>query len=274
MSKRIELLEKKGEFLKRELDTFRAALGSIEADRTEEYKAVAEKYFGDVLTIEGDKINATNERIEFLRNCPERNYDKEVLTVYLRGESFRDTDVNRLETSFYSTSENSEFELNRMVLLGKAAEIIIDHKDDILAEWNFVTESFSGKISDARKKVWNAEKLVSENSEKITAIENEIVKEKLFGEGIKFEIPESGRTRDLPEFDARWNYRIDKVTSIRATRKTASGKSYDVEGTFAINRWDSDKNEYYTEDSCFEIKAVKAENIDRMLLWNRELIKE
>ena len=188
MSKRIELLEKKGEFLKRELDTFRAALGSIEADRTEEYKAVAEKYFGDVLTIEGDKINATNERIEFLRNCPERNYDKEVLTVYLRGESFRDTDVNKLETSFYSTSENSEFELNRMVLLGKAAEIIIDHKDDILAEWNFVTESFSGKISDARKKVWKAEKLVSENDSKITAIENEIVKEKLFGEGIKFEI--------------------------------------------------------------------------------------
>jgi len=274
MSKRVELLEKKGEFLKRELDTFRAALGSIEADRSADYKAVAEKYFGEVLTIEGDKINATNERIEFLRNCPERNYDKEVLTVYLRGESFRDNDVNRIETGFYSTSENSEFELNRMVLLGKAAEIIIDHKDDILAEWNFVTESFSGKISDARKKVWKAEKLVSENGEKITAIENEIVKEKLFGEGIKFEMPESGRTRDLPEFDARWNYRIDKVTSIRATRKTASGKSYDVEGTFAINRWDDKKNEYYTEDSCFEIKSVKAENIDRMLFWNRELIKE
>lgn len=274
MSKRIELLEKKGEFLKRELDTFRATLGAVKDERSLEYKAVAEKYFGEVLTIEGDKINATDERIEFLRNCPERNYDKEVLTVYLRGESFRDTDVNRLETSFYSTSENSEFELNRMILLGKTAEIIIDHKDDILAEWNFVTESFSGKISDARKKVWDAEKLVSENGEKITAIENEIVKEKLFGEGIKFEMPESGRTRDLPEFDARWNYRIDKVTSIRATRKTASGKSYDVEGTFAINRWDDKKNEYYTEDSCFEIKAVKAENIDRMLFWNRELIKE
>ena len=273
MSKRIELLEKKGEFLKSELDIFRATLGSIEADRCNDYKAVAEKYFGEVLTIEGDKINATDERIEFLRKCPERNYNKEMLTVYLRGESFRDNDVNRIETGFYSTSENSEFELNRMVLLGKAAEIILDHKDDILAEWNFVTESFSGKISDARKKVWKAEKLVSENGEKITAIENEIVKEKLFGEGIKFEMPEGG-ARHLPEFDARWNYRIDKVTSIRATRKTTSGKSYDVEGTFAINRWDSDKNEYYTEDSCFEVKAVKAENIDRMLLWNKELIKE
>ena len=274
MSKRVELLEKKGEFLKRELDTFRTTLEEVKAERSLEYKAVAEKYFGEALTIEGDKINASNERIEFVRNCPERNYDKDVLTVYLRGESFRDTDVDRLETSFYSTSENSEFELNRMVLLGKVAEIIIDHKDDILAEWNFVTESFGGKLNDARKKVYDAEKLVSENGEKISAIENEIVKEKLFGEGIKFEMPESGRTRDLPEFDARWNYRIDKVTSIRATRKTASGKSYDVEGTFAIDRWDSDKNEYYTEDSCFEVKAVKAENIDRMLSWNRELIKE
>ena len=273
MSKRVELLEKKGKFLKSELENFKTTLGAVKAERSVEYKDVAEKYFGEVLTIEGDKINATDERIEFLRNCPERNYDKEVLTVYLRGESFRDNDVNRIETGFYSTSENSEFELNRMVLLGKAAEIILDHKDDILAEWNFVTESFSGKISDARKKVWKAERLISENGEKITAIENEIVKEKLFGEGIKFEMPEGG-ARHLPEFDARWNYRIDKVTSIRATRKTASGKSYDVEGTFAINRWDSDKNEYYTEDSCFEIKAVKAENIDRMLLWNRELIKE
>lgn len=274
MSKRIELLEKKGEFLKRELDTFRAALGSIEADRSEEYKAVAEKYFGEALTIEGDKVEVKNDRIDFIKIDPERNYDKEVLTVYLRGESFRDTDVNMLETSFYSTSENSEFELNRMVLLGKVAEIIIDHKDDILAEWNFVTESFSGKLNDARKEFYVAGKLVSENVNKISAIEDEIVKEKLFGEGIKFKMPENGRTRDLPEFDARWDYRIDKVTSIRATRKTASGKSYDVEGTFAIDRWDSDKNEYYTEDSCFEIKAVKADNIERMLTFNKELIKE
>ncbi len=274
MSKRVELLEKKGKFLKSELENFKNTLGAVKAERSSEYKAVAEKYFGEVLTIEGDKVNATDERIEFLRNCPERNYDKEVLTVYLRGESFRDNDVSRIETGFYSTSENSEFELNRMVLLGKAAEIIIDHKDDILAEWNFVTESFSGKINDARKKVYDADKLVSENDSKISAIENEIVKENLFGEGIKFKMPENGRTRDLPGFDARWDYRIDKVTSIRATRKTASGKSYDVEGTFAIDRWDSNKNEYYTEDSCFEVKAVKADNIERMLTFNKELIKE
>ena len=273
MSKRIELLEKKGKFLKRELDTFRAALGSIEADRSEEYKAVAEKYFGEALTIEGDKVEISNSRIDFIRIDPERHYGKDVLTVYLRGESFRDTDVDRLETSFYSTSENSEFELNRMVLLGKAAEIIIDHKDDILAEWNFVTESFSGKISDARKKVWDAEKLVTGNNEKITTLENDILKAKLFGEGIEFEMPERG-ARYLPHFDARWNDRIDKVTSIRATRKTASGKSFDVEGTFAINRWDSDKNEYYTEDSTFKCKSVRADNIERMIFWNRELIKE
>ena len=273
MSKRVELLEKKGKFLKSELENFKTTLGAVKDERSLEYKAVAEKYFGEVLTIEGDKINATDERIEFVRNCPERNYDKEVLTVYLRGESFRDNDVNRIETGFYSTSENSEFELNRMVLLGKAAEIILDHKDDILAEWNFVTESFSGKISDARKKVWDAEKLVTGNNEKITTLENDILKAKLFGEGIKFEMPERG-ARYLPEFDARWNDRIDKVTSIRATRKTASGKSYDVEGTFAINRWDSEKNEYYTEDSTFKCKSVRADNIERMIFWNKELIKE
>lgn len=273
MSKRIELLEKKGEFLKRELDTFRAALGSIEADRSEEYKAVAEKYFGEVLTIEGDKIEISDNKIEFLRIDPERNYSKDVLTVYLRGESFRDTDVTRLETSFYSTSENSEFELNRMILLGKTAEIIIDHRDDILAEWNFVTESYSGEINDAQKKVWDAKKLVSENDDKITTLENEMVKEKLFGEGIKFEMPEGG-ARYLPELDVRWDYRIKKVTSIRATRKTASGKSYDVEGTFAIDRWDSDKNEYYTDDSTFKCKSVRADNVDRILYLNRELIKK
>ena len=232
-------------------------------------------YFSGILCDpDGDAyIEVSDSYIYFKMQHEDYKYPKEILSLSLRGESFRHDDINRIETGFYSTTENSVFELNRMVLLGKAAEIILDHKDDILAEWNFVTESFSGKISDARKKVWKAEKLVSENGEKVTAIENEIVKEKLFGEGIKFEMPEGG-ARHLPEFDARWNYRIDKVTSIRATRKTASGKSYDVEGTFAINRWDSDKNEYYTEDSCFEIKAVKAENIDRMLLWNRELIKE
>ena len=274
MSKRVELLEKKGEFLKRELDTFRASLGSIEADRSEEYKSVAEKYFGEVLTLEGDKIKVSDYRIEFLRFDPERNYDKEVLTVYLRGESFRDTDVNRLETSFYSTSENSEFELNRMVLLGKAAEIIIDHKDDILAEWNFVTESFSGKLNDARKKVYDAEKLVSENDSKILEIEKENLLYKLFNGGVEFRIPEDGDLRRLPTLQARWDWSVDKITSIKITRKTASGKSYDVEGTFAIERWNHESKKSYITESTFDCKSVRADKIKSMFAINRELIKD
>ena len=274
MSKRVELLEKKDEFLRRELDNFKTVLSEIEADRFKDFKAVAEKYFGEVLTIEGDKIEVSDSKIEFLRIDPERKYSKEVLTIYLRGESFSYTEVDRLETSFYSTSENSEFELNRMVLLGKTAEIIIDHRDDILAEWNFVTESFNVEMNDARKKVWNAEKLVSENDDKITTLENEMVKEKLFGEGIKFSIPEDGSLRRLPSLQARWDWSVDKITSIKVTRKTTSGKSYDVEGTFAISRWDDESKKSYITESTFDCNSVRADKVEYMLHFNRELIKE
>ena len=108
----------------------------------------------------------------------------------------------------------------------------------------------------------------------IAGLEKEDLNIKLFGKGIKFRLLGDEKAYCLPSLNARWDYEIKKVTSIRATRKTYSGKSYDVEGTFAIERWDSDKNEYYTEDSTFKCKSVRADNIERMIFWNKELIKE
>ena len=268
---RIDVLNEMKGKLKNELTEVTKKRESIASDRADALNQVYEKYFLETLET-GDSFRVSDTRLEFCRPEEGRKFDKEILTLYFKSD-WETKEVEDIETSFYSTSDNSEFELRRMKLLGKVAEVIIDFKDDIVAEVNKTRSDFEEAYSNTSSEIWKIEKEISKVNNQISDIENEIVKEKLFGEGIKFEMPEEGARR-LPEFDARWDYRINKVTSIRATRKTASGKSYDVEGTFAIERWDSDKNESYTEDSCFKVKAVKAANIDHMLSWNKELIKK
>ena len=273
MSKRKTILENSIENSRKKLVTLTKKRRSIVDERNAELKKVADYFFSSAL-IEGDEFVVGDERIEIRRPHPDYTYSKELITLYFRKDVRNDNEVNKINTSFYSTSENSPFELNRMILLGKVAEIIIDFSDDIIANWNKVNNRFYKKELKVSKSIWSIESDIRNAEKMIVDLEKEDLKIKLFGKGIKFGLLGDEKAYSLPSLSARWNYHINKVTSIRATRKTYSGKSYDVEGTFAIERWDSDKNEYYTEDSPFKVKAVRADNVNNLVYWNRNRIKE
>ena len=161
-----------------------------------------------------------------------------------------------------------------MILIGKVAEVIIDFKDDILAEVNHTRSDFEKDYSDTSSEIWKIEKEISKVNDQISDIEKENLLSKLFNGGVKFSIPEDGRLRKLPTLQARWDWSVDKITSIKVTRKTTSGKSFDVEGTFAIERWDDESKKSYITESTFECNSVRADKVESMLSFNSELIKE
>ena len=273
MSKRKTILENSIENSRKKLVTLTKKRVGIVDERNAELKKVADYFFSTAL-VKGDEFVVGDDRIEIKRLHPDYTYSKELITLYFRKDKWDDGEFSKINTSFYSTSENSTFELNRMILLGKVAEIIIDFKDDIIANWNKVAKEFGKKELKVSKSIWRIESDIRNAEEMIAGLEKEDLNIKLFGKGIKFGLLGDEKAYCLPSLRARWDYEINKVTSIRATRKTYSGKSYDVEGTFAIERWDSDKNEYYTEDSPFKCKSVRAVNVDNLVYWNRNRIKE
>ena len=117
MSKRKTILENSIENSRKKLVTLTKKRRSIVDERNAELKKVADYFFSSAL-IEGDEFEVGDERIEIRRPHPDYTYSKELITLYFRKDVRNDNEVNKINTSFYSTSENSPFELNRMILLG------------------------------------------------------------------------------------------------------------------------------------------------------------
>lgn len=270
---RIDVLNEMKGKLKNELTELRKKRESIASDRSDALNQVYEKYFLDTLET-GDSFRVYDTRLEFCRPEEGRKYDKDILTLYFRNSDWKSTEVDEIETSFYSTTDNSEFELRRMILIGKVAGVLIDFQDDILAEVNHTRSKFEKSYNKTSQDIWKCEKEISKVREQIREIEKENLLSKLFDGGVKFQIPEDGRLRKLPTLQARWDWSVDKITSIKVTRKTTSGKSFDVEGTFAIERWDDESKKSYITESTFECNSVRADKVESMLSFNSELIKE
>ena len=51
-------------------------------------------------------------------------YDKEICKLDLRKNDWKSNKFDDLRISYYSTSESSEFELNRLITIGKIAELV------------------------------------------------------------------------------------------------------------------------------------------------------
>ena len=265
--KKIELIREILEKKKAEEKKFGFQLRGLKDKRTKELTEEMASYFSEVLTDpDGDGyIEISGNYIYFKMKHEDYSYPKEILSLSLRGESFRDDDIDRIETGFYSTTENSIFELNRMVVIGKVGQILLDYSDDIIACWNKIVDDFKRDISKTRKALWAKEAEVRDIEYEIKDLERIALKNKLLSDGIEFN---EGIT-----LGAKWNWDIRNVMSMKVTRVTPSGLSYDLELKVKRSKWDDKKKDYVEIINTLEAKTVKAYNVDAAVSYNKERIK-
>jgi hypothetical protein len=265
--KKIELIREILEKKKAEEKKFDSKLRGLKDKRTKKLTEEMASYFSEVLTDpDGDSfVEISGNYIYFKMKHEDYSYPKEILSLSLRGESFRDDDIDRIETGFYSTTENSIFELNRMVVIGKVGQILLDYSDDIIACWNKVVDDFKKDISKTRKALWAKEAEVRDIEYEIKDLERIALKDKLLADGIEF-------TEGIT-LGARWNWDIRNVMGIKVTRVTPSGKSYDLELQVKSTRWNENKKDYVEKIEPLFAKAVKAYNVDTAVSYNKERIK-
>ena len=236
----------------------------IELDKRVDLTEAMEYFFPELLN-DDTHLEVSDSYIYFKKKREDYNYPKEVLSLSLRGKSWRDDNIETIETGFYSTNENSFFELERMVLIGSVGKILLDYSDDIIANWNCVVLKYKDLLSNARKKVWDKEKEISELDSQVTELKKAALKDKLMSDGIEF-------TEGIT-LGARWNWDIRNVRGIKITRVTPSGKSYDLELKVERSKWDMRKKDYVYEIEYLEAKAVKAYNVDMAVNYNKEKIE-
>jgi len=268
---RITILEQKLVQLQEKRNQAGITCRDLEEARIDIISRMIHEYFEEVLE-EGDTIVVSSDRVEFTRPQEGYNYNKELLTLYFNNRDWRDEEADSIQTSFYSTSENSEYELRRMILIGKVGQIVLDFKDDILGKFNQIKADTKEELSKARKVEWDIEKEIREVNNQIDKIKKENLFSKLENEGIEFELPEGKSVHELPNIDVRFDWTVYNVKGIKIIKKTTSGKSADIELKVMNNVWNMDSQSYNGKEQIIVVEKVRMDNVERFLQYNSERI--
>ena len=266
--KKVKLIEEIVSKKQAEKKEFVKKRQKIILDKRVDLTEAMEYFFPEILN-DSTHLEVSDNYVYFKRKHEDYTYPKDVLTLCLRGKSWRDEEIDRIETSFYSTTDDSKFELERMILLGNVAKILLDYSDDIIANWNCVVKKYESILSDAHKDVWNMEKEITTLENEIAQIKKAAREKDLFDNGVEFDLTDD--YHDRISLDVRWDYRIYGIKGVKVTRVTPSGKSYDLDLKINRKRWINDKYEDFIEDR--KVKSVRADNVWSMINMNRNRIK-
>ena len=173
----------------------------------------------------------------------------EICTVKLKEYSRWDDTENTgdhftdLGISTYSSSDNySEFNLERMLFTGQVAMIIKDFKDDILADMNKVYKQHT-KLTD---KSWDKVAVVKDQIQEIEDQRSKF-KHDIFMEDLKNGIELlDDKTASI---QVRYDWHVGSIIAAKITRTSYSGKSVDLEVKTKGRSWNSETEKY--EDQIF-----------------------
>jgi hypothetical protein len=209
------------------------------------YKAIVDKYFNDFTNEEiYTKVSNDGELVTFLRPHVDYNYPKELMDLRLRTD-WKTGEITDVHTSVYSTSDNSVWELERLQLVGQIASILIDYKDDFMAEMMSFKEACKKESKALRQAGYDIEKDIRECNKEIDRMHTEAAEELLNGEGLTF-------GTKLACVDISWNNEVRRVRKARILGKTPSGKSADLEITTSYGD---------NEENVYTYKKVRMSNV-------------
>jgi len=214
-----QIIEKKSEELKELTKTY----VEVEKKRDAQYFEIIQEYFGGEFTLD-DVYFKHDYGTTFVVKRPhdQYDYDKELITLRFR-DDWKTGEFTDIETSMYSTNDNSQWELERLFTAGEVAKVLLDFRDDILAKFNFTKESFSEEFNAAQKAKWVCESDISKLKDEKNQTFLDRAEALLNGEGLVFDKEKKGT------IDIKWDWTIRGITSAKILSKTTSGKSADIE---------------------------------------------
>lgn len=168
--------------------------------------------------------------VYFRMDHPNYNYKKELFNLYLR-ESWRVNEdgmkFTGIDLSYYTTSTKGidTWELLRLQLLGKVAEIVHAHHDRILDRINNDSLRFKDEMNEVYREIQEVQSTIGE----LKTIEHNKIKEELKKDLLSGKILEFDRHIGIK---LKFNHTAD-LTDIKLTNISKSGKTADVIYTYS-----------------------------------------
>ena len=182
ITSRIQEVEQKLSFLDQKIESINTVYQELElafiTPFLEQYNIVSEEYFL-VHQYDAFAINTLKDGI----------YRDELVSFRICNSSYSlEGDRERIiSTSFYSTNANSDFELNRMIIIGKVGQMLLDNKNNIISGWNELSKKRSIETKETHREMGVLEKELRELKLSLKEIEKEEVYDKLRG-GVHFKM--------------------------------------------------------------------------------------
>lgn len=183
------------------------------------------------------EIEVVRGSVYFKMPHPNYSYNKELFSLYLR-ENWRDEGqkYSGMDVSYYTTSTKAEdaWEMKRLQLLGKVAEIVERCHSDILTAANNVIAGFKDQYAPINAQLRILREGIRDIDERIAVLEKEKIAFDLKKDGVTFD---SGMNIQLKYSYSPW------IKSIKLTDFSKSGKK--ATAVFVLNHG----NITYSEDN-------------------------
>ena len=265
---RLEILNIRLDQISNDLEKLENRRSALWHRRKDELKRVLEKFFQ--VTDEKFTVDFTDLRAS-LRYSDSSRYSGIVEAVIDERWS-REDDADRgedLKIHFNGSTftQIGEWVLDEAQARFEFMQCAVDHKDDILAEWNTVSQKYESLMSTFWPKEKELRAAYNNQQKDITAIENENMMTKLTSDGVEFTKDKRG---NLPELEVKWDWTLRNVASIKVTRTTPSGKSADLVVTQKFRNWNTEGDEIREQ----LVEKVRMDKINRFLRFNDSLISK
>jgi hypothetical protein len=190
MTTKVSILERKVEVLQEQKQKIASQRWECQARFQAALTRCFQKYFRGVVS-EDVSIVCTNTTIDF-KMLDENCREKEIFQIYLKENyMMEERAVNAYrdaQLSYYSTSTNSDFELQRLENLGRVAMLLRNFKDKVLDQANELAKIYDAEL--AMEKFFEREDEVGRQikvlRDEISTLKKEKIQSDLINGGVVF----------------------------------------------------------------------------------------
>ena len=264
--KRVEILMMRLEELYDRKNELTSRMESLDKRKKQQKKLVLEKYFNIELPEDYSTFIKSDENVEL--RVGDSKYAIGDFYFYDRWTD-KGTVVEKAEInlSSFRAEVEGEWISRRFEAISKFVMVAEDFGDDIIAELNVLESKYNNLYSTFYPNLKEIKNAIDSQSEDISKIEKEEMMEKLFDvDGISLSPKKDDNY--LPSIQLKWDWSLNSVAGLRVIKKSASGKSVDLE----IKRRLRDYNSNDWKFDIIKAEAVRFDKVESFLRSNENYI--
>ncbi len=261
----LEIINSEIASLEAQLETAKSALYVVEDNHKNLIKETWIAQLGNILE-EGDilendyseGIRVKRIQVRTDRSGKEYNYSQEIYNICR--SSYGSKEGMPFQISTYSTTVDNDFEFDRLITVGKVAAFIKENNKNLIeafrisSPWNSAEQKEVYRLGDALR-LLNNEKSELERNARLAKLEIE---------GLEFTPDKYDR---YPSLEVRWDWSVRDIFKIKVVRKTASGKSADLEITSRYKKWEGGFDERVQT-----VDKVRMDKVESLLSYHRDQV--